>query len=225
MAPPAASRWPAGAGSAATSRASALQARTVAGLARQLIDAQAEAWSKAGLQRVFLEVIAQNPARALYRQAGFEELRTLDVLEGSFEAREHRHGDDARPCRPRGRAHGLRAVSRPTWRRELPTVLDAIDNENAMALGVTRGAAVSPMPSSRPPATRCPTPPPSTKPRPTACSTRSRPRAPARAGGWSTSPPAARSSMQPPRAARRPVIRQIEMALTFIRPVNARPSP
>ncbi|MBJ2155167.1 GNAT family N-acetyltransferase [Variovorax sp. IB41] len=112
------------------------------GLARQLIAAQAEAWSKAGLHRVFLEVIEQNPARALYGQAGFEELRTLDVLEGSFEARgtvatkELDHADLAA-------VHtACAALSRPTWRRELPTVLDAIDNENAIALGVTRGTAL-----------------------------------------------------------------------------------
>jgi ribosomal protein S18 acetylase RimI-like enzyme len=112
------------------------------GLARLLIAAQAGAWSKARLHRVFLEVIEQNPARALYGQAGFEELRTLDVLEGSFEARgaiaarQLDHTDLAT-------VHtACAALSRPTWRRELPTVLDAIDNESAVALGVTRGTAL-----------------------------------------------------------------------------------
>ena len=112
------------------------------GLARQLVEAQAQAWSKAGLHRVFLEVIAQNPARALYGQSGFEELRTLDVLEGSFEAR------SAVAAQPLDHADlaavhtACAAVSRPTWRRELPTVLDAIDREGAVALGVTRGTAI-----------------------------------------------------------------------------------
>jgi len=112
------------------------------GLARQLIAAQAQAWSRAGLHRVFLEVIAQNPARSLYGQAGFEELRTLDVLEGSFQARS---AVAARPLDHADLAAGhtaCAAVSRPTWRRELPTVLDAIDNESAIALGVTRGTAI-----------------------------------------------------------------------------------
>jgi ribosomal protein S18 acetylase RimI-like enzyme len=112
------------------------------GLARQLIEGQAQAWSQAGLHRVFLEVIAQNPARALYSQAGFAELRTLDVLEGSFQARgtvaatKLDHTDLAA-------VHtACAAISRPTWRRELPTVLDALDNEDALALGVARGTAV-----------------------------------------------------------------------------------
>jgi GNAT superfamily N-acetyltransferase len=112
------------------------------GLARQLIQGQAQAWSQAGLHRVFLEVIAQNPARALYSQAGFAELRTLDVLEGSFQARgtvaatKLDHTDLAA-------VHtACAAISRPTWRRELPTVLDALDNEDAIALGVARGTAV-----------------------------------------------------------------------------------
>ena len=112
------------------------------GLARQLIEAQTEAWSKTGLHRVWLEVIAQNPARALYTQAGFEELRTLDVLEGSFEAR----GAVTTKTLDRTDIAAVHAacaaVSPPTWRRELPTVRDAIDNENAIALGATRGAEV-----------------------------------------------------------------------------------
>lgn len=112
------------------------------GLARQLIEAQAEAWSKAGLHHISLEVIAQNTARALYGHAGFEELRTLDVLEGSFEAR---GAVTTKTLDPTGFAAvhaACSAVSRPTWRRELPTARDAIDNENAIALGVMRGAAV-----------------------------------------------------------------------------------
>lgn len=112
------------------------------GLARQLIEAQAEAWSKAGLQRVFLEVIAQNPARTLYSQAGFEELRTLDVLEGSFEARRAVASKTLDHADLAAVHTACAAVSRPTWRRELPTVLDAIGNENAIALGVTRGTAL-----------------------------------------------------------------------------------
>ncbi|MET3494644.1 GNAT family N-acetyltransferase [Variovorax boronicumulans] len=115
------------------------------GLAGRLIAAQASAWSEAGLHRVWLEVIEQNPARALYSSAGFEELRTLDVLEGSFEA----SADAVQPLKlalPRGDLAAVHAmcaeVSRPTWRRELPTVLDAIDRENAVAFGVSRGAAI-----------------------------------------------------------------------------------
>lgn len=112
------------------------------GLAGRLIAAQAEACSEAGLHRVWLEVIEQNPARALYSRAGFEELRTLDVLEGSFEAR----GAVAEPALLRSDLAAVHTMcaeaSSPTWRRELPTVLDAIDHENAVALGVTRGTAL-----------------------------------------------------------------------------------
>ncbi|MCR6480461.1 GNAT family N-acetyltransferase [Variovorax sp. ZS18.2.2] len=112
------------------------------GLARQLIEAQAEAWSKAGLHHISLEVIAQNTARALYGQAGFEELRTLDVLEGSFEVRSAVASRQLDPTELAAVHTACAAVSCPTWRRELPTVRDAIDNENAIALGVTRGTAL-----------------------------------------------------------------------------------
>lgn len=195
------------------------------GLARQLIGAQVEAWSKAGLQRVFLEVIAQNPARTLYGQAGFDELRTLDVLEGSFEAQSTvtakalDHADLAA-------VHTTcAAVFRPTWRRELPTVLDAIDNETAIALGVTRGTAVVAYAVI----------PPTGNTLPDAAAideaaahglldalATTRPGIRWRLVDEPTGSPLFHAATARGATA---VIRQIEMALTIHRPVNARPSP
>ncbi|SCX47182.1 GNAT family N-acetyltransferase [Variovorax sp. EL159] len=112
------------------------------GLARQLIEAQTAAFSTARIDRAFLEVIEQNPARVLYRQAGFGELRTLDVLEWAFEARATGVGDTLASEELTAVRTACSAVSRPTWRRELSTVRDALTHEGAIALGVRRGAAV-----------------------------------------------------------------------------------
>lgn len=113
------------------------------GLAKQLIDAQLRALSAAGLAQVQLEVIEQNPARQLYRQAGFVESRTLEVLEGSFEPRA-----DATASMPDtdtlAAVHAAcSAISRPTWRREWPTVQGALAHDGAVALGAaTNGYAI-----------------------------------------------------------------------------------
>ncbi len=116
------------------------------GLAAQLIGAQMAALSRARIGHALLEVIEQNPARALYRQAGFTELRMLEVLEWSGEAR----APSSAPAHVL--AHALdtaalaavhsacSALCRPTWRRELPTVQDAVEREGAVALGVRQGA-------------------------------------------------------------------------------------
>ncbi|RQO55825.1 hypothetical protein DBV14_11530 [Variovorax sp. KBW07] len=117
-------------------------ARRRQGLARQLIEAQAGAFPAARIDQAFLEVIEQNTARALYRQAGFEEVRMLDVFEWAFEARQANAGGMLDAAELTAIHDACSALSRPTWRRELPTVRDAIANEGAIALGVRRGAAV-----------------------------------------------------------------------------------
>jgi ribosomal protein S18 acetylase RimI-like enzyme len=113
------------------------------GLGQQLIGAQVAAFSQARIRQALLEVIEQNPARALYRQAGFEALRTLEVLEWTAEPRDPApataHALDAATLA--AVHHACSALCRPTWRRELPTVQDAIAREGALALGVRQGAA------------------------------------------------------------------------------------
>ncbi|MFM9923180.1 GNAT family N-acetyltransferase [Variovorax sp. H27-G14] len=115
------------------------------GLAGQLIGAQIAALSQARIGQALLEVIEQNPARALYRQAGFTELRMLEVLEWGAEARAFfsahvpAHVLDTAAL---AAVHAAcSALCRPTWRRELPTVQDAVEREGAVALGVRQGAA------------------------------------------------------------------------------------
>ena len=120
------------------------------GLAKQLIDAQLRDLSAAGIAQVQLEVIEQNPARQLYRQVGFVETRALEVLEGSFEPRA-----DAASTAPDTDAlaalhAACTAVSRPTWRREWPTVQGALAHDGAAALGAATGGYAILLPPALP---------------------------------------------------------------------------
>jgi len=108
------------------------------GLAGQLIKSQAAALSHAGIALAVLEVIEQNPARTLYRRAGFKELRMLDVREWSFEKHRRKASTRPEPAALQQLHRACAEVSRPTWRREWPTVLDALVREHAVALGVWR---------------------------------------------------------------------------------------
>ena len=121
------------------------------GLAKQLIDAQLRDLSVAGITQVQLEVIEQNPARELYRQAGFVENRTLEVLEGSFES----PANAANPMTPDtdtlAAVHAAcTALSRPTWRREWPTVQGALTHDGAVALGTATGGYAILLPPALP---------------------------------------------------------------------------
>jgi len=111
------------------------------GLARLLIEVQLAALPAAGVRELVLEVIEQNPARTLYGRAGFEAIRPLELLEGTLDTRAIEavalDVADLAAVHPR-----CSAVARPTWRRELPTVLDAVTHENAAAIGVHRGGTV-----------------------------------------------------------------------------------
>ncbi|MCY1515963.1 hypothetical protein D9M68_505680 [compost metagenome] len=120
------------------------------GLAKQLIEVQLRDLAAAGIAQVQLEVIEQNPARQLYRQAGFIETRTLEVLEGSFEPRA-----DAASTAPGTDAlaalhAACAAVSRPTWRREWPTVQGALAHDGAVALGAATGGYAILLPPALP---------------------------------------------------------------------------
>jgi GNAT superfamily N-acetyltransferase len=173
------------------------------GLARLLMEVQLAALPAAGVREVVLEVIEQNPARILYGHAGFEALRPLELLSGTLD------GQAAEPVAlsPADLAdvHArCSAIALPTWRRELPTLLDALRRRTQ-----TRSACGAATPSWATPC--CPSRPATTAPcsmprrwtrRPRIRSwTCSRPRAPAPAGAWSTSPAAAPSSARRVRAA------------------------
>ncbi|OUM01065.1 GNAT family N-acetyltransferase [Variovorax sp. JS1663] len=112
------------------------------GLARRLIEVQLAAISAAGTQEVALEVIEQNPARLLYAEAGFEALRPLELLEGTLEMRttESKTLDMAQLAAVHDHCS---TIVRPTWRREWRTVLDAIEHEDAVAIGVQRAGEIT----------------------------------------------------------------------------------
>lgn len=112
------------------------------GLASALLEAQIAALRDAGTRDVALEVIEQNPARMLYRKAGFAELRPLVVLEGTLE-RGRTVAGIALDGSALASAHALcKTNTRPTWRREIPTVLGAVATEGAATLGVKRDATI-----------------------------------------------------------------------------------
>ena len=112
------------------------------GLGRRLIEAQCAVLQAAGVQEVALEVIAQNPARLLYADAGFEALRSLELLEGTLEMRTTR--PEALGRAELAAVHDrCSAIVRPTWRREWRTVLDAIEHEHAVAIGVRQAGDIA----------------------------------------------------------------------------------
>ena len=111
------------------------------GLATRLMQAHLDRLAADGASEAWLEVIDANPAREVYRRCGFAEVRDLLVLDGAPPA-----GSDA------GEALSAEALSerhaalnpvRPTWRRDLPTVLVGLQVEGAAAIGVEGGYAVA----------------------------------------------------------------------------------
>ena len=120
------------------------------GLAKQLIEAQLRDLSAAGIAQVQLEVIEQNPARQLYEQAGFVEVRTLEVLEGSFEPRADAASTTPDTDTLAAMHAACTALSRPTWRREWPTVQGALAHDGAVALSTSTGGYAILLPPALP---------------------------------------------------------------------------
>jgi ribosomal protein S18 acetylase RimI-like enzyme len=108
------------------------------GLARRLIAAQVERLAAAGVREAQLEVIAINPARAVYRGAGFADGRTLRLLEGRLMVAPQA-GELLDPAALAPALDALHAAVPPTWRREPPTLLDAMRHDGAVAIGVREG--------------------------------------------------------------------------------------
>jgi ribosomal protein S18 acetylase RimI-like enzyme len=111
------------------------------GLATCLMQAHLDQLTASGVGEVWLEVIDANPAREVYRRCGFAEVRELLVLEGLASAAGEQ-GEDLTVAALAGRHAALNSL-RPTWRRDLPTVLDGLAVEGATALGVDGGYAVA----------------------------------------------------------------------------------
>lgn len=110
------------------------------GLAGQLMTAQLELIDREGAAETVLEVIDENPAREVYRRAGFVETRDLLVFEGLPPYGES--ALEALSAEQLAEAHGRLNRARPTWRREMPTLTDGV-REGAAALGLQRGGEIA----------------------------------------------------------------------------------
>lgn len=110
------------------------------GVASALIAHQLMHLAQRGVQAVQLEVVEANPARQVYAQAGFHGTRRLLVLDGQPVVPPH-------PGVPLNEQQAALAHQRlhreaPTWRRRWPSLAQALRDEGAVALGVTRGDAI-----------------------------------------------------------------------------------
>lgn len=114
------------------------------GLATRLMQAHLERLDDEGVAEVWLEVIDVNPAREVYRRCGFNEVRELLVLDGVPlpGAGGVDHGETLSTLALAERHAALNPV-RPSWRRDMPTLIDGLTVEGATALGVDGGYAVA----------------------------------------------------------------------------------
>lgn len=110
------------------------------GLATRLMQAHLDHLDAAGVAETWLEVIDENPAREVYRRCGFAETRVLRMYEGLPAAGEAGETFDVAGLTAR---HAALAAARPTWRRDLPTLIDAMEREGATAVGVDGALAVA----------------------------------------------------------------------------------
>jgi ribosomal protein S18 acetylase RimI-like enzyme len=116
------------------------------GLATRLMAAHLQRLDAQGVVETWLEVIAANPAREVYHRSGFEEVRELKLYEG-----EPVPGAPGRSISVAelAEAHASFNAVRPAWRRDMPTLDDAIRVEGASVLAVERGYAVAAMQGER----------------------------------------------------------------------------
>lgn len=107
------------------------------GAARALIQAQLTALQQAGVRVAQLEVIEQNPARTLYREAGFADGRRLLVLDGLLPAGHAAEVPIALDEPTLQAAHRrLNADAAPTWRRQWPGVAQVLKQPGVAAFGI-----------------------------------------------------------------------------------------
>jgi len=113
------------------------------GLASQMMDEHVMRLDLAGVAETSLEVISQNPARDVYRRAGFNERgEPLLALGGAPQAMSADTGVEL-DMPTLEEAHGRIAHRAPmTWRRDLPTLADDLKH-GAQAFGVLRDGMVA----------------------------------------------------------------------------------
>jgi ribosomal protein S18 acetylase RimI-like enzyme len=111
------------------------------GLATALLQAHAARLDTAGVASARLEVIDINPARLVYRRAGFAETRELMVYEGELGA-EGEPGEEL-DAAELAEAHGRLHAAEPTWRRGLARLRTILREAPAVAIGVRRDGEVA----------------------------------------------------------------------------------
>ena len=109
------------------------------GLAGALIRQQLQRLAEDGARTVQLEVIEQNPARDVYRTAGFSDRRRLLLLEGSLVGVVGETALVPLDGEALAAAHARTHAARPTWRREAATVLDDLACGGVDAVGLPGG--------------------------------------------------------------------------------------
>jgi ribosomal protein S18 acetylase RimI-like enzyme len=110
------------------------------GLATALMSAHAEQLDALGVAGTRLEVIDVNPAREVYRRAGFRDLRELMVYEGDLPA-EGEPGEELDHA-ALAEAHARLHATEPTWRRGLARLTTVMQEAPAIAIGIERDGAV-----------------------------------------------------------------------------------
>jgi hypothetical protein len=103
--------------------------------------AHADKLDALGVANTRLEVIDINPAREVYRRAGFRELHELLVYEGDLPA-EGEPGEEL-DLAGLAEAHARLHASEPTWRRGLARLITVIREAPAIAIGVERDGQVA----------------------------------------------------------------------------------
>jgi ribosomal protein S18 acetylase RimI-like enzyme len=111
------------------------------GLATQLIAEHMARLDAAGVERTRLEVIDVNPAREVYRAAGFVKTRELLILDGVLAPGGEPGVDLDRAAL--AEAHEQLHDDAPSWRRGLSRLEAILDDQPAFVLGVERDGRIA----------------------------------------------------------------------------------
>lgn len=111
------------------------------GLATRLMGAHLKRLEAERVSETWLEVIDSNPAREVYRRCGFCETRALRMFEGMFAPGSG--AGEVLSAQIMAERHAALHPEPPTWRRQLPTLMDGLTVEGATPVGVEGGYALA----------------------------------------------------------------------------------